>query len=76
MTAARLPTSRWRRNAWRTTEFPLDSPDSRVEVLLDKEAGGTRLTLMHSEIPEGQADEYLQGWKDFYFAPMAENNAR
>jgi activator of HSP90 ATPase len=58
--------------AWRTTEFPADSPDSRVEVLLEEEDGGTRITLVHSEIPEGQADEYLQGWEDYYFTPMAE----
>ena len=62
--------------AWRTTEFPADSPDSRLEVLLEKEGSGTRLTLVHSEIPEGQAEEYLQGWKDYYFNPMAEYYSR
>jgi len=58
--------------AWRTTEFPEESPDSRLEVLLEEVKGETRLTLIHSEIPEGQAEEYRQGWEDFYFKPMME----
>jgi uncharacterized protein YndB with AHSA1/START domain len=62
--------------AWRTTEFPQDSPDSRVEIRLEKEDDGTRLTLVHSEIPDGQAEEYLQGWKDYYFTPMLEYYSR
>ncbi len=62
--------------AWRTTEFPPGSPDSRLEVLLEAEDGGTRLTLIHTEIPAGQAESYLQGWKDYYFDPMAEYFSR
>jgi activator of HSP90 ATPase len=58
--------------AWRTTEFPAGSPDSCLEVLLDAEEAGTRLTLRHSEIPEGQGEEYKQGWLDYYFEPMRE----
>ncbi|MBI3738777.1 MAG: SRPBCC domain-containing protein [Chloroflexi bacterium] len=56
--------------AWRTTEFPEDSPDSRVEVLLEAAKGGTKLTLKHTNIPEGQADSYKKGWEEFYFEPM------
>lgn len=58
--------------AWRTSEFPEDAPDSRVEILLLHAPDGTRLTLIHTEIPEGQADSYRQGWQDFYFTPMQE----
>jgi activator of HSP90 ATPase len=56
--------------SWRTTEFPAGSPDSRLEVLLEKDRGGTRITLKHSEIPAGQGAEYAQGWADHYFTPM------
>lgn len=56
--------------AWRTTEFPEGSPDSRVEILLESIKGGTKVTIIHSNIPEGQADDYKQGWQDFYFKPM------
>ena len=56
--------------AWRTSEFPTGSPDSRLEVLLEAVEGGTRLTINHSHIPEGQGAMYAQGWQDFYFSPM------
>ena len=58
--------------AWRTTEFPDDAPDSRVEILLEEVDGGTKLTLSHSNMPEDQVDDYRQGWEDFYFKPMRE----
>lgn len=56
--------------AWRTTEFPGGSPDSRVEILLESVKDGTKVTFVHSNIPDGQADDYKQGWQDFYFKPM------
>jgi activator of HSP90 ATPase len=56
--------------AWRTSEFPEDSPDSHVEILLEETAEGTEITLMHTDIPDGQAESYKEGWQDFYFTPM------
>jgi len=56
--------------AWRTSEFPDAAPDSHVEVLLEETAGGTKVTLIHSDMPEHQVDSYRQGWDDFYFKPM------
>ena len=56
--------------AWRTTEFPKRAKDSRLEVLLEKAAGGTKVTLRHTEIPKGQGEGYRQGWLDYYLAPM------
>ena len=58
--------------AWRTSEFPNEAPDSRLEVLLEGTKAGTKVTLTHSEIPKGQVDSYKQGWEDFYFKPMKE----
>jgi len=58
--------------AWRTTEFPGGSPDSRLEIIFEKVKGGTKITLAHSKMPEDQLDDYKQGWKDFYFKPMRE----
>jgi activator of HSP90 ATPase len=57
---------------WRTSEFPEQAPDSTLEILLDEEEDGTRLTLLHTNIPEGQAEQYEQGWRDYYFTPMLE----
>jgi activator of HSP90 ATPase len=56
--------------AWRTSEFPDDAPDSLVEISLKAIKGGTKITLVHSQIPAGQEDSYRQGWEDFYFKPM------
>ena len=58
--------------AWRTAEFPDEAEDSIVEILLEEDHGKTKLTLKHTNIPEGQADEYKTGWEDFYFKPMRE----
>jgi uncharacterized protein YndB with AHSA1/START domain len=59
--------------SWRTSEFPPGSADSRLEILLeDAGAGQTRITLLHSQIPAGQGQSYLQGWEEFYFQPMHE----
>ena len=57
-------------HSWRTTEFPAGSPDSRIEVLFEPEGAGTIVTINHSGIPEGQAENYESGWKQFYFDPM------
>jgi activator of HSP90 ATPase len=56
--------------AWRTSEFPDDSPDSRVEILLEEDSNGAKITLVHTDIPNEQGDGYKQGWEDFYFTPM------
>lgn len=56
--------------SWRTTDFPRDAADSRVEIHFEALGGGTRLTVLHTEIPEGQSDRYREGWNDKYFHPM------
>ena len=56
--------------AWRTAEFPSEAEDSIVEILLEESHGKTKLTIKHSNIPKGQADDYKAGWEDFYFKPM------
>ncbi len=58
--------------AWRTSEFPEDAEDSQVEILLQEIDSKTKLTLIHTNIPAGQAESYRQGWEDFYFKPMRE----
>ena len=58
--------------SWRTTEFPMEAPDSRLKLIFESSNDGTKLTLIHSDIPDGQAEGYEAGWKDFYFKPMQE----
>lgn len=61
---------------WRTSEFPPHAPDSRVEIVLEAEGGACRLTLKHSNLPDGDGPKYKQGWEDYYFKPMQEYFAR
>ena len=56
--------------SWRTTEFTDDDADSRIEIELEADGNVTVLTLRHSKIPDGQGDDYRQGWTDHYFVPM------
>lgn len=61
---------------WRTTEFPEDAPDSRLEVRFES-AGrdGTTVVIVHSDIPEGQGEKYETGWFERYFEPMSKHFA-
>jgi uncharacterized protein YndB with AHSA1/START domain len=56
--------------SWRTKDFPRDAKDSRLEVHLEAVHEGTRVTVLHSEIPAGQGDKYRDGWQEKYFVPM------
>jgi uncharacterized protein YndB with AHSA1/START domain len=58
--------------AWRTVDFPKGSPDSRLEINLEDLSGETHLTLIQSSIPDGQGQEYKDGWVENYFEPMTE----
>ena len=59
-------------HSWRTEEFPDDSEDSILEIVLKKKGKGTEIILTHTNIPAPQAKNYKSGWKDYYFAPMKE----
>ena len=56
--------------SWRTTEFEPEDPDSTIVVDLEPTTTGTRLTLTHRGVPDGQTGYENGGWQDFYFAPM------
>jgi activator of HSP90 ATPase len=58
--------------SWRTTEFHDSYPDSTVEVFFEKSDNGTKLTIVHSNIPNGDGKKYEDGWKEFYIKPMKE----
>jgi activator of HSP90 ATPase len=57
---------------WRTTDFKEDEHDSLLEIIFEPVDSGCKVTLNHTELPAGSKDEYIQGWEDFYFAPMQE----
>ncbi len=57
---------------WTTSEWPTGYPPSTLELDLKKVAEGTELTMTHSKVPEEQADDYAEGWKEYYWDPMVE----
>lgn len=56
--------------SWRTSDFGATDPDSRLELLLEPEGKGTRLTLRQTDLPAGTADTYRAGWETYYFVHM------
>jgi uncharacterized protein YndB with AHSA1/START domain len=55
---------------WRAEDFPIGSPDSRVEVTLEETVGGTMVTILHTDIPSGQGSNYRDGWLKYYLEPL------
>lgn len=55
--------------SWRTTEFEASDEDSRLEILLEAQDGGTLIKIRHSNLP-AHGMQYKQGWMDAYFTPM------
>lgn len=55
---------------WRTKEFPHSAHDSRLEIQFESAEGATRVTILHSMLPEGQGERYKKAWTDRYFYPM------
>jgi uncharacterized protein YndB with AHSA1/START domain len=58
--------------SWRTTEFTDDHEDSIITVTLEEVDGETLLTLIHSNVPDGQTSYQRGGWQEHYFEPMIE----
>lgn len=56
--------------SWRSTEFAPEDTDSLLTVKLEESGKGTKVTILHTNIPEGAGLAYKQGWKDYYFKPM------
>lgn len=56
--------------SWRAADFPEGAEDSHLEILLESVKGGTRVTFVHTEIPEGMGEGFRDGWKQYYLVPM------
>ena len=56
--------------SWRTTQFTGDHADSTITVTLTPVKAGTRVTLRHSRVPDGQTSYQKGGWQSHYFEPM------
>ena len=50
--------------------FENQEPPSVVTIQLRPSKAGTSVELIHTNIPEEQALEMENGWKDYYFGPL------
>ena len=55
---------------WSSTDFPKGYGPSRLELSFNKVPKGTELVMVHSNIPEEQADETADGWVEWYWDPL------
>jgi activator of HSP90 ATPase len=55
---------------WRSNDFPRGAPDSKLEILFEKYNNGTKLTIIHTQLPAGDEKKYEKGWKEHYIKPM------
>ncbi len=55
--------------SWRTTQFEESDEDSELVIRFKEIEGGCEVTLIHTNIPEGQT-QYELGWVNHYFTPM------
>jgi len=56
--------------SWRTKQFQDSDADSQIEVLLEPVAGGTRVTIHHTNMPDGLTTYRDGGWQRDYFDLM------
>jgi uncharacterized protein YndB with AHSA1/START domain len=56
--------------SWRTTEWPAGYGDSKLELTFTPTEHGTRITMVHSNVPAQQAHRYEDGWKSSYWEPL------
>lgn len=55
---------------WRGSDWP-EGVWSQVTFVLTPTTTGTRLTFTQTGVPSEQYADIAQGWKDFYWKPMA-----
>ena len=55
--------------SWRSSQFTADDKDSKISVTLKPDAGGTKVILLHSGVPDSHMG-YNEGWRESYFEPM------
>lgn len=56
--------------SWRSSQFPVGHPPSLLEIRFRDVPEGCGIMLAHSDIPEGQGEQYEKGWHEHYFIPM------
>jgi uncharacterized protein YndB with AHSA1/START domain len=55
---------------WYSDEDPKWEKPSKVTFELSEEEHGTRLDLLHEDIPDQDVKNISQGWEDYYLGPL------
>ena len=55
---------------WRTTDFDPSDEDSVIELFFTYKDDHTLMTITHTNLPDGQGENYKKGWKEYYFTHM------
>ena len=62
--------------SWRTAKFTKEDADSQIEVILERAAGGTKVTVRHTNVPDGHTSYRDGGWQKSYLEPMKKHFSR
>jgi len=62
--------------AWRSTQFKTSDPDSILVLTFSKAAGGSRIDLVHVNVPAHDHKGVTKGWPKYYWAPWKSHLAR
>ncbi|MEL6345335.1 MAG: SRPBCC domain-containing protein [Myxococcota bacterium] len=57
---------------WRTSDFPANADDSRVELRFRPHNGGTQVSVVHAYIPPALYDQFRFGWTQFLLPRLRE----
>jgi uncharacterized protein YndB with AHSA1/START domain len=57
---------------WTTTDWIEGYGPSIVELTFKQVPKGTEITMVQTGVPKEQADEFKEGWIDFYWNPLKE----
>ena len=55
---------------WQTSEWPEGYGPSELNLTFKPKNNGTEITMVHSKVPEEQAEDYRQGWIEHYWEPL------
>jgi activator of HSP90 ATPase len=61
--------------AWRATHWKKTDPDSILVLTFNQTPSGTRLDLVHANVPEHDHKGVTEGWKKYYWNPWREHLA-
>jgi activator of HSP90 ATPase len=61
---------------WVSTDFPEGYPPSKLELTFHEVPEGTKIVMIQSDVPKGQADDIAEGWTEFYWTPLREYFAK